>query len=420
MDVEVAVISACLKDKNARKVATQLLSPEDFSEKNKSIYQILSEGTDDIVIIADMLEKQGELEKIGGYQYLSYILDVVSNPANIEEYIELMKKKKTLQKIISSSYRAISEAEQNRDVEEIIAELEESLREKELFIAKPVADIADEIEHDVLEKQTGGDFLGYDTGFTHLNRVINGFNKGLYVIGGSPSSGKTTLALQIALNVATLNEGVNVAYFSLDQSAEDLHIRTLSRLSGIENRDIFRGRLEQGTEEMEKLLKAFEEYREIGKNFYLLGPSYDFSVEKMKSLCSEGKWFVVIDYLQKVYPKMRYYSEYERMNLVINKLIQAGDEISAPILLVSEVARAGYGKKSMKVFKDSGRIEYGSDVAGILVDDNFGGNPREVSLYILKNRNGEKARIKFDFWVTFSKFEEISSEKFESPEDIIG
>jgi replicative DNA helicase len=96
------------------------------------------------------------------------------------------------------------------------------------------------------------DFLGLDTGWTHLNRVINGLMPGLFIVGGGPGSGKTTFVLQLAWQVAELNQ-VPVLFYSLDQAVDDLRIRTVSRVINIENRDLFRGCLDPKGPEVKKL-----------------------------------------------------------------------------------------------------------------------------------------------------------------------
>mgnify|MGYP003377548881 CR=1 FL=1 len=91
------------------------------------------------------------------------------------------------------------------------------------------------------------DFLGLDTVFPHLNYVANGLMPGLFILGAAPSTGKTTFVKQLADQVVEANPDAACLFVSLEQSREELRVKTLSRLSGVENRDILRGRLDRSS-----------------------------------------------------------------------------------------------------------------------------------------------------------------------------
>ena len=276
---------------------------------------------------------------------------------------------------------------------------------------------------ELIARQAEKDFTGLDTGFPHLNRVINGLNSGLIIIGGGPGSGKTTIGLQISVQRAELNH-VPVLYFSLDQAVEDLRIRTVSRMLNIENRDLFRGRLIPDGSDIQKLVGFLEGFKDTAEYIYLSGPDHEFSLEG----AARGALFVmqeheakqcviVFDYLQRIYPARRFGGDYERLNFVVGELSRLAAELASPVIAISEINRASYDKKSLQAFKDSGRIEYVADVACLLLEDPDSGKyPRRVSLHIVKNRNGERAEIKFNFWTNISRFEERQGPGFEEVE----
>jgi replicative DNA helicase len=445
IDAEESALGAMLLNSTSVQIAAEILVPGDFYyEKHGILFESMidlfggGDNPSDPVLLASELSATGLLEKIGGRPYISLLMETCPNPDNCEYYANLIKRKSNLRKMIEAGHQVVSGAHKTGDAEELLADLQAVVNNPTLDIAiggnlVSENDRVDNFFDKLVSRQTGGDFTGLDTGFTHLNRIINGLNQGIYVFGGSPSCGKTTLCVQMAHNVAERNH-VPVLYYSLDQSDEDIRIRTISRLSNIENRKLFRGKLEQSGSEIERLSKALNNYRETAEYVYIFGPDYEYSMERMKLTARRvmremgtEKCFIVVDYLQKVYPKKQYRSDYERMNLVINQMSRIAGDLGSPILLVSEVSRSSYGKKSMRAFKESGRVEYGADVAALLIDQNdlkgesdFGDkiNPRETNLFIVKNRNGEKAKVTFDFWLDISKMEETGTGYFDSDDNV--
>ena len=83
------------------------------------------------------------------------------------------------------------------------------------------------------------------------------------------------------------------------------------------------------------------------------------------------------------------------------------------MIVISSENRAGYGKKNLDVFKESGDIEYSADIAGILASSREEGRKREVTLHIVKQRNGERASIKYTFIPALSVFIEGTKESYQ-------
>jgi replicative DNA helicase len=89
-------------------------------------------------------------------------------------------------------------------------------------------------EHDIKE------ISGWDTGFANLNRALDGFLPGLYLLIGPPACGKTSFAKQLFDQVVMQNSMPGI-FFSFAERKKELRIKTLARLSAVENRDIRRG-----------------------------------------------------------------------------------------------------------------------------------------------------------------------------------
>lgn len=272
------------------------------------------------------------------------------------------------------------------------------------------------------------DFQGLDTGFSHLNRVINGLGAGLIVLAASPSTGKTTFAKQIADNVVATHADAACLFVSLEQSKEELRIKTISRLSGVENRDLQRGRLLTSSPAWEKVVEAKESFKGFADRLQILEGDRATTVDRirlaalqLRQKTQSGRLLVVVDYLQILPTEDGFADIRQKVNFVTSELRRIGRDLDAPVIAISSVNRAAYNTKSpaLDVFKESGDIEFSADVALVMKDDpdktkgdsNYLGVMRKwkkVFLDVVKNRNGEKARIALEFYPEVSRFREVS------------
>jgi replicative DNA helicase len=306
-------------------------------------------------------------------------------------------------------------------------------------------DIAPETEllSDHLEALKGarGDrpFLGLDCGFNALSMLWNGLCAGLIVLAGQPSSGKTTFCRQIADEVAR-REKVPVVFVTLEQSREELRVKALSRLTAelaelgacepLDTLTIIRGgwgRGEVAARRLSALEQAAERYAEFGGNTYVVEGTADTTVEAIREvvvwvLSRHGvvpqpsgppQCLVVVDYLQKLplsaEDSRRVGSLREKIDLQVLRLRQLARELASPVLVVSSQARDFYNDASMRVFKESGEIEYSADIAAVLVEkarEESGQRrvARDVMLVTVKNRNGPRGAVAFEFQPQYARF----------------
>lgn len=288
-----------------------------------------------------------------------------------------------------------------------------------------------------LEARQGGtlDFVGLDTGFMHLNRVINGLNPGLYILAAVPSAGKTTFVKQIADTVVERHGDAACLFVSLEQSKEELRIKTISRLSGIENRDLQRGRLDIRSDGWKQVVEAKNTFASFAGRLQVLEGDRLTTVDRIRLAALQlrqktqaSRLIIIVDYLQIVPADETFGDTRQKVNFVISELRRIGRDLDAPVLAISSINRASYAGQSGKidVFKESGELEYSADVAFVMVadpdkakgDSNYLGvmRPwRKLYLDIVKNRNGERARIGLEFYPSVSRFREIGKESL--PED---
>ena len=286
----------------------------------------------------------------------------------------------------------------------------------------------------------------FPTGFQKLDNILDGgLYEGLYVIGAITSLGKTTLVMQMADQLA--EKGEDVLIFSLEMARTELMSKSISRLTAqiakwqnipMNNAKSARGitnghKWNNYSETEHKLItKAIDAYSKYASNVYIMEGLGDIGVAQIaetvkKHIALTGKRpIVVVDYLQIVAPYNERYSDKQNTDKCVLELKRLSRDNKIPVIAVSSLNRSNYSSSiSAEAFKESGAIEYSSDVLlglqfkGAGTKDAKGNstfdseaaarkNPREIDLKILKNRNGAKgAVLEFRYYPVFNLYEEV-------------
>jgi replicative DNA helicase len=289
------------------------------------------------------------------------------------------------------------------------------------------------------------------TGFAKLDEKLDGgLYEGLYIIGAISSLGKTTYILQIADQIA--KQGRDVLFFSLEMSRYELMAKSISRLT-FENcggkeenakttRGILAGAKRKNYSEVEKELikKSISDYAEYSKNIYIHEGIGDIGVEKIRNevekhiIFTGNKPVVFIDYLQIIAPHEPRATDKQNTDKAVLELKRLSRDIKIPLIAISSFNRENYTSPvNMQSFKESGAVEYSSD---ILIGLQFKGmddfkstegqrsiniktleamkneEPRNVELKILKNRNGKTGiSLYYEYYPKFNRFDEIAEGK---------
>lgn len=293
------------------------------------------------------------------------------------------------------------------------------------------------------------------TGFKELDSILDGgLYEGLYIIGAISSLGKTTFILQVADQIA--KSGQDVLFFSLEQARAELMAKSISRETYLYCKENFintsnaksvRGitvasRYNAYNETEKQVINhAIQNYKATAQNLYIYEGVADISVKQIKETVEKhieatgNKPIVFIDYLQILAPyddKNR--TDKQVTDLNISALKRLSRSLKLSIIGISSFNRDNYNTSvNMSSFKESGAIEYSSDVliglqfkgiddikqsdsnkkeANEFVDKAKAKNPREVELKLLKNRNGATdKRGLFRYYPIFNTYEEVTEEE---------
>ena len=303
---------------------------------------------------------------------------------------------------------------------------------------KSEADLLDEFVEDLRGRISEKGFVGMDTGFQHLNNVINGLCPGLVILGGPPGSGKTTFVKQLADRVAELNK-VPVLFFSFEMAATELRIKTLSRLSKVNSRDILKGKaLMQGVRsslngpsvpEWDLVEQAARDYAAFAGHIRIIEAGLETTVDRIrlqamaaKHRARAGRVLVVVDYLQiiPVNKPKDFQTTKDKVDFLCSELRRLARDLDSPVVALSSLNRDAYrdgGRPTLAAFKESGGVEFTADVAGAFWTDN---KPKEerldhrpVSLFVLKNRHGELSEIVTKYFPATHRFDVIDKKDFD-------
>ena len=253
---------------------------------------------------------------------------------------------------------------------------------------------------------------GLKTGFDYLDKIIRGLTPGLFVIAAPPSAGKTTFVNQLADQVAKLNE-VPILFFSYEQSAFDLWVKSIARLSGIGNEDIRAGLVAKG--QKDKVREAAADYLPSGRWIKVIEGDRHQTADRIRLMANREKAkagtippVLVIDYLQIIPAAESMTDKRSEVDALVSDLRRIARDIGSPVIAISSMSRAEYDKARMSGFKESGGIEYGADIAAILTvqSESEDKTERTVKLSIIKNRNGRRGYVGLAYHTTRDQFEE--------------
>lgn len=277
------------------------------------------------------------------------------------------------------------------------------------------------------------------TGFEKLDKVLDGgLYEGLYIVGAISSLGKTTLVTQMADQIA--QSGQDVLLFSLEMARTELMAKSISRHTirqvlyngeEVKNAKTTRGittweRYEKYSDaEWELIEEAINVYRQYADRIYIQEGLGDIGAEQIRETVQEhirstgNTPVVIVDYLQILAPYNERATDKQNTDKAVLELKRISRDFKTPVIGISSFNRASYSTAvTMEAFKESGAIEYSSDVLiglqlkgagtqGFDVLEAKRANPREVELVILKNRNGRTGdTIQYLYYPSFNYFME--------------
>lgn len=429
LDAEINALGCAFLSKEALdKICEELISDMFYLESHKKIYEVLTKLRRDniavdITTVSNELEKNGSLGIIGGYEYLTEIVDSVANPANIEYYINIIFEKYILRTLINKSTKIIDECyEEKEELTLIIENAEKSIlavntgrMTKDI---KPIQEVLDKAQEEIefLAKH-GGDITGIPTGFYDLDKRTTGFHPNeLIIIAARPGMGKTALAINMATNMA-INSKKSIAFFTLEMSAVQVVNRMFSSIGQIDSMKLRTGRFEH---------TDWKKYNEtlslLADTKFYIDDTPAITVSEMRSKCrrlkqsEKGLDIIIVDYLQLLSSSSKYQGQRtNEVSEISRDLKKLAMELEVPVIALAQLSRGVEGREDkrplMSDLKESGSIEQDADIVMfIYCDDYYKFKSKErptispTELIISKNRSGSTGTAELLFERSFVNF----------------
>jgi len=386
----------------------------------------------DMLTLGERLKQAARLDSIGGSVFLDRLIDSTPTAAHAEYYIDIVRQKYLLRMIIDTARRAESECFTSEEsADHLLGTVEQSFLEitqhRHGFVTPwrdAVKQTMTKIEH-MLETRRG--LRGLATGFLNIDNTINGLKSGeMIVVAARPSMGKTSLAMNVAENVALGRNDPDhkeraVGIFSLEMSHEALVMRMLCSHAQVSSYKLSSGHIsakgEHGrlTQAASVLTKAPIYLDDTGALDILELRARSRRMKKRQNI-----ELVIIDYLQLLHAK-----EYTRQGRQVETAVISGHlkamakELDLPVMVLSQLSRAPeqrdkLAKPRLSDLRDSGAIEQDADVVWMLRRPcKYDADPDhdDESLAVLdvaKNRNGPTGEVKLNFDEEFTRFTDRS------------
>jgi len=402
-----------------------------YDLRHRTIYETcihLWEATTgfDLITLQQRLRDKQQLEGIGGLVYLSSLPDAVPSSANLDHYIEIVREKHSLRKLVSTCTEVVSRAyEHQGEVEQLIDEVGHDIQKivegaqplKDAGTMKELVPIA--IEHIELMRTNAGKVTGLPTGLDDLDVLTWGLQPSeMIVLAARPSVGKTSLAMNIVEYVA-IHEQLPVAVFSMEMSAESLMVRMMCSRAHVSTSSIRKGYASDKDYQM--LVSASTAFR---KAPIYIDDSSALSVQQLRARArrfhqKHGVRLIVVDYLQLMNaPMRRSDNRQQEVSNISSGLKALAKDLKIPVLVLAQFSRKLEDRGANAVpklsdLRESGSIEQDADVVIMLhrpekeaaQADGTYHEAIPITTIVGKNRNGPTGEASLVFLRHYTRFE---------------
>ena len=436
IEAEQSVLGSILLNPTSFEDIAGMITEEDFSvEEHKQIFvsmrsMFMMSKEIDIVTLINNLVENGVYNETGGKDYIMLLAKFVPTAANIKDYARIIKDKALLRKLINAcneisdiAYSEQGKAEETVDMaEQKIFDIAEKRSSSEF---RHISDIMNGVYRDLeYLSQNKGAISGTKTGFSGLDKVLVQMGLGdLVLVGARPGMGKTSFAMNIAVNVAKQSRKT-VCVFSLEMSGEQLVSRMLSSEALVDSYAIRSGNLTG--DDWGRIAQAAGELTGCD---ILIDDTSGISVTDMKSKLRRVKnlGLVVIDYLQLMQSGRNIENRVQEVADISRNLKIMAKDLGVPIICCAQLSRGPESrtvkKPMLSDLRDSGAIEQDADIVMFLYRDEYYKDQADVKkaeqeantaeVIIAKNRHGSTGSVKMGWIGQFTKFRTLDDESEE-------
>ena len=432
IEAEKSILGSMLTNENCTVSALSEMKSEDFYERrHREIFQAMSDLFNggkavDLVTVTDKMEQSGKMQS-GVAEYLVELTDIVPSVANLKYYIEIVKEKSSMRKLIDVCTGVIDDAYENqKEPDDIIGRAGDGIygiamkNSKQAWMT--LSEAMEECYARLSEAMDSVDgLMGIPTGFPTLDKKLSGLQGSqLIVVAGRPGMGKTSFALNIVEYVANVRK-LPCLLFSMEMSADQLASRILSSDSQVDSQKMRSGNL--SAQDTKNIAQSMRELREAP---IFIDDSAVITVTEMLAKAhrlqkQHGLSLIVIDYLQLMSSGARVESRQQEISSITRTLKIMAKELNVPIILLSQLSRAsekrdkGNRRPMLSDLRESGAIEQDADVViflhreGYYMDAGEDVDDTKAEIIIAKQRSGPTDTVYARWNGNLTKYEEVDN-----------
>ncbi len=422
LEAEQSVIGGLLLDSQRFDDVAEIISADEFYNiDNKAIFQAMATMSAankpvDVVTLSEQMHEDGTLESSGGLGYLVEIANNTPSAANLLSYARIVADRAMERKFTDAGNRIVEIGEDAQiAIDEKINLIHSEFSSLERHEKTEIMDFDKLLKAEVQDidaRFNGQQVKGVMTGFAELDKRFGGIEKDdLWILAARPSMGKTTLAMNIAQNVAS--QGKRVLIFSLEMGKEQLTKRLLSAASSIPYGILRSGELTQ--ENWPQLTAGMMKLK--GKKIHIVDIA---GIDVNRAMAIARKYarygdlgLIVVDYLQLM--TARTDSRFDEVSEVSRKLKAMAKNTGCPVLALSQLNREVEKRKipipNNSDLRESGQIEQDADIISFIYrDEVYFPDTMEkgiAQVITTKFRNGEVGTDYISSKLQFSRFEDL-------------
>ena len=425
IEAEQSVIGAMLMDRDAIIAASEIITEEDFYQRQYGVMfqcmvELFNEGQAvDVVNLQNRLKEKDVPPEVASLETLRDIITTVPTSANVRAYAGIVREKSMLRRLIRVNEEIANTCYAGKEkLEDILSHTEKAVFD--LLQSRMGGDFVPirQVALNVLEKiemasKTKDTVTGIPTGFIDLDYKTCGLQPSDFIlIAARPSMGKTAFVLNLVDYVA-VKKRRPCMIFSLEMSKEQLVNRMLSMESNVDSQ-----KLRTGTLTDEDWDAVVEGIGIIGNSTLTIDDTPGISISELRSKCRKKKLesgldLVIIDYLQLMSgSSRRSESRQQEISEISRSLKALARELNAPVIALSQLSRACETRTDhrpmLSDLRESGAIEQDADVVMFLYRDDYYNkdtdNPNVAEVIIAKQRNGPIGTINLVWMPEYTKF----------------
>ena len=441
IEAEEATLGSILIDSSALLKVVSILRPDDFyRERNRYCYEAClslfsrNEAINQVTVTHE-LESMKRLDDVGGPAYLSHLVSVVPTPLHVVHYANIVSRTATLRRLIDAAGEiAALGYEGGSDSELALSKAEEALfRVRTHQPARAFVSLRDVLDQYLEEKAAiaeplDGHGVPLASGYESLDQLLGGMQRSdLVILAARPGIGKSSLALNMSLNVA--RSGGIVGIFSLEMSREQIAIRLLASEAGVDGHRLRLGLYTEAEEQ--RIMDAIGSLSELP--IYIDDTPLQTVVEmrsKARRLHQEhGLDMLVVDYIGLIQGDGRTQNRVQELSEITRALKGLARDLNVVVVAASQLSRAVEMRPShrpqLSDLRDSGSIEQDADVVMFIYrEDKYYTEeewelrfpdkvyPQNVAeLIVAKHRHGPTGNVNLYFRDQFARFEDLAKEE---------